>query len=142
MSLTMSEDAKNELLDEILNDNERYISKIWATIKLCTPLIMKYSTLAKPKTIEFLNVYAYFGITKNHLNIVTLSSLNVTASSGSFSIPRSEITDITIKKKGLSYSVVFYLGKEKIFVSFPLTAIGTNIKNQHHNTDCFIQEIS
>lgn len=34
MALTLSEDAKNELLDEI---GQNYISKIWATLVVCTP---------------------------------------------------------------------------------------------------------
>ena len=36
MALTLSEDAKNEFLEEIGHD---YVSKIWATVVICTSKI-------------------------------------------------------------------------------------------------------
>ena len=82
MALTLSEDAKNEFLEEIGHD---YVSKIWATVVICTSKILNYATKSKQKRIQQLNTYAYVGLTKDRLNIVTLSSLNVTSPTGYFS---------------------------------------------------------
>ena len=69
MALTLSEDAKNEFLEEIGHD---YVSKIWATVVICTSKILNYATKSKQKRIQQLNTYAYVGLTKDRLNIVTL----------------------------------------------------------------------
>ena len=104
MALTLSEDAKNEFLEEIGHD---YVSKIWATVVICTSKILNYATKSKQKRIQQLNTYAYVGLTKDRLNIVTLSSLNVTSPTGYFSIPRSDLEKLSIKKKSFKYVMTF-----------------------------------
>lgn len=140
MSLTLSEEAKNELLNTMLEADQSYISKTWAMIVLCSPQIMKYAVSGQQRRVELLNVYAYIGFTEDALKIVTLSSLNVTVPTGYFSIPRTEITSVDIQKKFLSYTLVFHLQKERIRISFSLAAIGTNIKNQRKNVEHLVKE--
>ena len=106
MALTLSEDAKNELLDEI---GQNYISKIWATLVVCTPKILHYAIDPNQKRVQWINTYAYIGLTDTHLNIVTLSSLNVTVPTGQFSIPRKDIEQLSIIKKSFKYIVSFQL---------------------------------
>lgn len=138
MALTLSEDAKNEFLEEIGHD---YVSKIWATVVICTSKILNYATKSKQKRIQQLNTYAYVGLTKDRLNIVTLSSLNVTSPTGYFSIPRSDLEKLSIKKKSLKYVMTFQLQGELVQINLPLTAIGINIKNQIWNVQALTKDL-
>lgn len=138
MALTLSEDAKNEFLEEIGHD---YVSKIWATVVICTSKILNYVTKSKQKRIQQLNTYAYVGLTKDRLNIVTLSSLNVTSPTGYFSIPRSDLEKLSIKKKSFKYVMTFQLQGELVQINLPLTAIGINIKNQIRNVQALTKDL-
>lgn len=137
MPLTFSEEAKNQWLDQFEND---YLSKILATIVICTPEIKKYAQQEKNQ-IKLINSYAYFGLTENTINLVALNPLDVTKVTGLFSIPRNQITKIDIQKKSLSYIVVFHLGTEIIRTKMNLVAVGTNIKNQRKNVESFIRNL-
>lgn len=138
MALTLSEDAKNEFLEEIGHD---YVSKIWATVVICTSKILNYATKSKQKRIQQLNTYAYVGLTKDRLNIVTLSSLNVTSPTGYFSIPRSDLEKLSIKKKSFKYVMTFQLQGELVQINLPLTAIGINIKKQIRNVQALTKDL-
>lgn len=138
MALTLSEDAKNEFLEEIGHD---YVSKIWATVVICTSKILNYATKSKQKRIQQLNTYAYVGLTKDRLNIVTLSSLNVKSPTGYFSIPRSDLEKLSIKKKSFKYVMTFQLQGELVQINLPLTAIGINIKNQIRNVQALTKDL-
>lgn len=138
MALTLSEDAKNEFLEEIGHD---YVSKIWATVVICTSKILNYATKSKQKRIQQLNTYTYVGLTKDRLNIVTLSSLNVTSPTGYFSIPRSDLEKLSIKKKSFKYVMTFQLQGELVQINLPLTAIGINIKNQIRNVQALTKDL-
>lgn len=138
MALTLSEDAKNEFLEEIGHD---YVSKIWATVVICTSKILNYATKSKQKRIQQLNTYAYVGLTKDRLNIVTLSSLNITSPTGYFSIPRSDLEKLSIKKKSFKYVMTFQLQGELVQINLPLTAIGINIKNQIRNVQALTKDL-
>ena len=138
MALTLSEDAKNEFLEEIGHD---YVSKIWATVVICTSKILNYATKSKQKRIQQLNTYAYVGLTKDRLNIVTLSSLNVTSPTGYFSIPRSDLEKLSIKKKSFKYVMTFQLQGELVQINLSLTAIGINIKNQIRNVQALTKDL-
>lgn len=138
MALTLSEDAKNEFLEEIGHD---YVSKIWATVVICTSKILNYATKSKQKRIQLLNTYAYVGLTKDRLNIVTLSSLNVTSPTGFFSIPRSDLEKLSIKKKSFKYVMTFQLQGELVQINLPLTAVGINIKNQIRNVQALTKDL-
>lgn len=138
MALTLSEDAKNEFLDEI---DQNYITKVWATIVLCTPKMLAYAIDPKPKRMQWMNTYAYIGLTETHFNIVTLSSLNVTVPTGRFSIPFQDIEQLDILKKALKYVVTFKLQCELVRINFSLTAIGINVKDQLRNVQMLIEKL-
>ena len=138
MALTLSEDAKNELLDEI-GQNDIY--KIWATLVVCTPKILHYAINPNQKRVQWINTYAYIGLTDTHLNIVTLSSLNVTVPTGQFSIPRKDIEQLSIIKKSFKYIVSFQLQGELVRMNLSLTAIGINIKNQIQNVQTLVKAL-
>ena len=110
MALTLSEDAKNEFLEEIGHD---YVSKIWATVVICTSKILNYAT----------------------------KSLNVTSPTGYFSIPRSDLEKLSIKKKSFKYVMTFQLQGELVQINLPLTAIGINIKNQIRNVQALTKDL-
>ena len=135
MSLTLSEETKNQWLDKF---DTSYLSKIWATIMICTPEIQKYAIHDKNQ-IKLINSNAYLGLTEKAINLVALNPLDVTKIIGLFSIPRDQITKIDIQKKSFSYIVIFHLGTEIIRTKMNLVAIGTNIKDRRRNVENFIK---
>ena len=139
-SLTMSEESKNKYLDEILEENESYLSKVVGKIPFCSSSLKEYSINNK-KLVEKMNVYAYFGLTDSCLTIASLSSLNVTVTNGQFKIPLSDISSIEITKKSFSYIITAHLESGNIQLSLPIVSIGTNIKNQRQNVEQFVSHL-
>lgn len=108
---------------------------------MCTPKILHYAIDPNQKRVQWINTYAYIGLTDTHLNIVTLSSLNVTVPTGQFSIPRKDIEQLSIIKKSFKYIVSFQLQGELVRMNLSLTAIGINIKNQIQNVQTLVKAL-
>ncbi len=132
-SLTLSEESKNEYLDEIIED-EAYLTKTVGKIAFCSSSLKEYS-INKKKLVEKMNVYAYIGLTDSYLTIASLSSLNITVANGQFKIPLSDLSSIEISKKSFSYIITAHLKDGNIQLSLPIVSIGTNIKNQRQNVE-------
>lgn len=139
-SLTLSEDSKNEYLDEILAEDESYQTKVVGKISFCSSSLKEYSIDHK-KLVEKLNVYAYFGLTDSYLTIASLSSLNITVKNGQFKIPLQDFSSIDISKKTFSYAITAHLESGNLSISLPIASIGTNIKNQRQNVEAFISHL-
>ncbi len=139
-SLTLSENSKNKYLDEILEENEAYLSKVVGKISFCSSSLKEYSINHK-KLVEKLNVYAYFGISDSYLTITSLSSLNITVKNGQFKIPLQDFSSIDISKKSFSYTITAHLESGNLSLSLPIVSIGTNIKNQRQNVEAFISHL-
>lgn len=139
-SLILSEDSKNEYLDEILEVDESYLSKVVGKISFCSSSLKEYSINHK-KLVEKLNVYAYFGISDSYLTIASLSSLNITVKNGQFKIPLQDFSSINVSKKSFSYTITAHLESGNLILSLPIVSIGTNIKNQRQNVEAFISHL-
>ncbi len=136
MALTMSEEAKNEYLNDM---DSNFITKVWATMVKGSNTLLQYTD---KKKLELINVYSYVGLTDKNLDIVLLSSLNVTQPTAKIQIPLEDIQDVKIKKKTFSYIVLFKIKDEIIQFNFSLVSVGTNIQNQRKNVEKLIESVA
>lgn len=129
MPLTINEESKNEYLHDMLEEDEKYIGKTWATIARYTPILKTYS-LTSTVNIGFSNIYCYVGISKKNIHIVTLHAADVTRITGRFTIPLSDIQSVDIKQGLLKSSALLHFQNEQIKINWILSSTGTSIKNQ------------
>lgn len=134
MALTMNKESMNSELNKLLTGDERYKAKTWATIQTSTPKLLTYCTeQGKRPKIGSSHIYCYVGLTESFLNIVTLLSLDVTKTTGSFRIPLKDIEKADVKSGLLKCSAVLDFGQEKIKILWVNQASGTDLKEQRKN---------
>ncbi len=138
MPLTINETSMIKELNSILIEDDKYISISWATLARTTPKLSQYFKEGNLSKIGNLNIYCYVGITKSHLNIVTLNALDVTRPTGKLSIPLYDIKNISIKNSFLKCSISFLFNNESFIIHWIKYSGGTGIKKQKYYVQQFI----
>lgn len=140
--IKISQEQMDEYLNNMLNSNEYYQSKIWATIMANNKVILDYVLKYGGAVGALSNTYCYIGLLPNKLNIVTLDKFTAKSQS-QYSIKLTDITNLKIKKSIIPGRrlLIFNVGKEKIKVSIMNNAIGTNISNQKENVKALLNNL-
>lgn len=142
MPLTMNTQSMFDELHLLLLENEKYISVSWATLTGRTPKLKTYLKQGDFSKIGASNIYAYAGVTKTSLNIITLNSIDPTRTTGAFRIPLKDIKNITMKNNILKCSITFEFENESFSIHWLKGSGGTNIKNQRKYVEKIILYLS
>lgn len=142
MALTMNVESMHHELSKMLTEHETYLASAWASIVTNTPKLMHYAIQQdKPSKIGSSNIYCYIGLTKEHLNIVTLHSLDVTRVTGYFHIPLCDIQSTEVKNGLLKSSATLNFKGEKLKLFWINQASGTNLKNQRKQVKILCEQL-
>lgn len=152
MSLKMSEEDKNRLLDQasVSNGND-YKVKLWACIMadakdmtaiggLATVAIYSLSTVAGAAAVGLSalnNEYCYVGLTGNEIIICVVKKIDCSKEKYTIKIPLSNITSVSIRQNKLFKRSVarIQIGSSSLTLSLMDNAIGTNIRGQKENVE-------
>ena len=135
--VTMNENDKNLMLDELLQPGRNYQLKIWGTIMADAKTFVKIGALstitggAVAAMGALSNAYCYIGATEDYLNFVVVDSLNVRKVLHRFSIPFNSITSAKVKKGLLGRTtVVLRFEDQKMKLALMNNTIGSDMIGQ------------
>lgn len=143
MSLTVSVASRDKMLAAMLKDGETYHGKVWMTIMASSGKLVAYSLLAGPAAGALSNVFGYLGVTDQHLNIVTIDSVNVEKETGNYSIALSDITSLKIKSGLFGRKVILLETADlKLKISITVNALMSDIKDQKENRELVLEKLA
>lgn len=135
--VTMNENDKNLMLDELLQPGQNYQLKIWGTIMADAKTFAMIGAIsavvgsAVAAMGALSNAYCYIGATEDYLNFVVVDSLNVRKILHRFSIPFNSITSAKIKKGLLGRTtIVLKFGNQKMKLALMNNTIGSDLIGQ------------
>ena len=135
--VTMNEQDKNLMLDDILQPGQNYQMKIWGTIMADAKTYALLGTLSEvvgsaAAVMGVLsNAYCYIGATEEYLNFVIVDSINVRKIVNRLSIPFVNITGVKIKKGLLGRTtIILKFGNGRMKLALMDNTIGSDLAGQ------------
>ncbi|RDU22025.1 hypothetical protein [Anaerosacchariphilus polymeriproducens] len=159
MSMKMSEQDKNTMLDQLLPEGEQYKAKMWGVIMAGMKDIAAIGVLggllagvtstalgggAAGAMGALSNEYCYIGLTEKRIVVCVIQKLDCSKVKGSFQIPFNEIMNVKVSKSIIPGRSVVNIPVKggKIKLSLMTSSIGSDIQNQKENVQIFLQNIS
>ena len=135
--VTMNENDKNLMLDELLQPGQNYQLKIWGTIMADAKTFAMIGAIsavvgsAVAAMGALSNAYCYIGATEDYLNFVVVDSLNVRKVLHRFSIPFNSMTSAKVKKGLLGRTIIILkFGNQKMKLALMNNTIGSDLVGQ------------
>lgn len=149
MAMTMCKKDRDEKLNNLIPDSERFDCMIWATIMENTVDLVKkpwfLNSALGGAAGALTNQYCYMGISNKTLYISVIKTFKVTKESYNLAIPFAEIKDVKIKGTLIpkrKVLMLYFEDKKKMKIAVMSNAIGTDIKDQQENASKFFEIIS
>ncbi|MDO5726044.1 MAG: hypothetical protein Q4P29_07105 [Tissierellia bacterium] len=141
---TINEQDKQNMLEQILAKNERYIFKTWATVSIKArdlAMLRDISATDIGPATRVSNCYAYIGGTKESLNFIILDPIISTKIRNTLSIPLSKIDKAMVKRSLIigKVSIELAIADSKIDIDLSDKSVGTDLLNQMEEIDKMIK---